>query len=377
MAAKQKNDNKDSELGNSYRSLIALSYCIGLEKGEKVVIEKYGDVSYFGKSKNIQIEVKHHISPNSLSDGHEELWKTLLNWHENDSSQFDELILHTTSHLPTTSPLAYWHSENTDADVRHYILQHSCKSKAKEYKRIHSLIFNDALHPKSKRKEIFSKIELKVGEPNYEEKLNILKDNSFFSWIKEDELKTSVIIRLLGEINALNEPGKDWEITREVFDGLIQGIKYIYDTAPSSLVLDTHYRKAPIENDKIIYQDKPFVKAIECLSCDKEEIDEAIIDYWRFNMAFNDFIQVHPTFNINTFQHYKKEIVHLDIKRLKRSEISNNEGRDNKSISLNIFRKAVQLPIKEYGLLRPNADYFQRGTMHDIVEDGDFKWIIE
>ncbi|WP_347274315.1 hypothetical protein [Candidatus Kuenenia sp.] len=56
MSSKQKHEGSSSIVGTIYQFYIAIDKCFELLDGEKVIIEKYGDVTVSDK---YQIEVKH------------------------------------------------------------------------------------------------------------------------------------------------------------------------------------------------------------------------------------------------------------------------------------------------------------------------------
>jgi len=111
-------DSSDSKRGDFYQSLIAIFYAVSIPelfKFDKLTIEHEGDVSF---DNFVQIETKHHKSANSLSDTSEEFWKTLYNW-LNQNTDFQKLILHTTSHLPRgKKQLRNWNDSTTEERIK-------------------------------------------------------------------------------------------------------------------------------------------------------------------------------------------------------------------------------------------------------------------
>lgn len=111
-------DSRDSKRGDFYQPLIAILYALtkpNLFHFEKLTIEHEGDVSFDNK---IQIESKHHKNGNSLGDTNEEFWKSLYNW-LNQKKNFEELVLHTTSHFPKKgiSKLKKWNDTTVDGRI--------------------------------------------------------------------------------------------------------------------------------------------------------------------------------------------------------------------------------------------------------------------
>ena len=69
------NDATDKVKGFLYQFYTALKYCFELMPGEKLYIEKYGDITI---SQLKQIEVKNYSKP--LTDTQENFWNTLNNY---------------------------------------------------------------------------------------------------------------------------------------------------------------------------------------------------------------------------------------------------------------------------------------------------------
>ncbi len=118
MGENVSHDSRDSKRGDFYQSLVAIYYAVSkpeLFKFVKLVIEHEGDVSF---DNLVQIETKHHKSANSISDTSEDFWKTLYNW-LNQKTNFQRLILHTTSHFPTkgTTLLKNWNKSSVDGRI--------------------------------------------------------------------------------------------------------------------------------------------------------------------------------------------------------------------------------------------------------------------
>ena len=107
MSSKLKHDASSSIAGTFYQFYIALDKCFELVDGEKVIIEKYGDVTVSDK---YQIEVKQYQE--DLTDLHENIWKTIDNWLQNafDVSHYKNLILLTTQKFGVRSSFKEWNS---------------------------------------------------------------------------------------------------------------------------------------------------------------------------------------------------------------------------------------------------------------------------
>lgn len=87
---KMSNDATSSITGTIYQICIGLDRCFNLLQGQKLLIERFGDITTASQS---QLEVKYYSDP--LTDSHPNFWKTIENWlkPEFDSSQYADLVL--------------------------------------------------------------------------------------------------------------------------------------------------------------------------------------------------------------------------------------------------------------------------------------------
>ena len=103
--SKQLNDASASAKGTIYQIYVAVDKCVEMVAGQKVLIEKLGDVTV---SEEAQIEIKHYAD--TLTDNHDNIWKTLKNWMQDDfnNKHFVSLILYTTQQFGENALLKSW-----------------------------------------------------------------------------------------------------------------------------------------------------------------------------------------------------------------------------------------------------------------------------
>ena len=112
--SKLSNDASASVKGTLYQLYVAVEKCFGMISGQKIIVERYGDVTV---SDSQQLEIKHYGEP--LTDNHLNFWTTLKNWMRDD---FDEaayaaLLLCTTQEIGDQSLLKDWNSKGTDGRI--------------------------------------------------------------------------------------------------------------------------------------------------------------------------------------------------------------------------------------------------------------------
>jgi len=132
--SKLSNDASSSLKGTLYQLYVAVEKCFGMISGQKVIIERYGDVTV---SESQQLEIKHYGE--SLTDSHLNFWTTLKNWMRDD---FDEtayaaLLLCTTQEIGSQSLLNEWNLKDTAGRISILNNIHD-QAEARQQKRLES-----------------------------------------------------------------------------------------------------------------------------------------------------------------------------------------------------------------------------------------------
>jgi hypothetical protein len=104
-------DATASTMGTVYQLYVAVQKCFEMGSGQKVIIERYGDVTVAASQ---QLEIKHYGDP--LTDGHLNFWNTLKNWMQDgfDETAYSALLLCTTQEIGKKSSLKEWNSKDVD-----------------------------------------------------------------------------------------------------------------------------------------------------------------------------------------------------------------------------------------------------------------------
>src|SRR5215213_4120973 len=115
MSESLKHDATASTKGTIYALYVAVQKCFEMRSDQRVIIERYGDVT-IGASQ--QLEIKDYSD--QLTDNHENLWKTLKNWMQNgfDETLYSALVLCTTQMIGAESLLRDWNTQDTDGGIR-------------------------------------------------------------------------------------------------------------------------------------------------------------------------------------------------------------------------------------------------------------------
>src|SRR5688572_4422769 len=115
MSERLKHDATASTKGTIYALYIAVQKCFEMRPGQKVMLERYGDVTISGSQ---QLEIKDYGDP--LTDSHENFWKTLKNWMQDGFNEalYSALVLCTTQTIGPQSLLRDWNTEDGDGRIR-------------------------------------------------------------------------------------------------------------------------------------------------------------------------------------------------------------------------------------------------------------------
>jgi len=384
VVPKFKNDTSLTRLGDHYQYLIALECCINAEsEDDYIYIEQRGDVA----TKDESTEVKHHSDENhKISDRHTDFWKTLKNWVENYDviSSYKKLILLTTSSASTNSTIKNWNSLTKEEKFQKITeikgkVEQAIKNKTEKYTEIKKFIdsvfnFNE-VHTKDRLIEILDKFHINYDQPLIEDKIKELLKREYFKTYKK---KKDFLEFLLAYIwrEGRNNP-EDWKIKVSEFNNYAKYNAGLFtsDTAPlPDLFRD---EKAEIKT----FEDFNFVKELRNIDLENQ-IQNAVNDYYRTQKTAL-FLTENDTFFADNLSHYQDDVISTDLKLIKATcelEITDRKDSEQKiKQSKKSYFGAMQLPIKEIKGYEDNQDFFQRGTIHTIVdsEENDFSWIFE
>jgi hypothetical protein len=373
MPTKQKNDNTLKFLGHLYQGMIALEYCLDGKEGDCIKIEQHGDVA----SQDEQVEVKSHIDPkHTLSDRHIDFWKTLKNFVENYeiSMEYSKLILLTTSVIKENSKWNKWNEKTKEEKFE--VLQKIIDEKITETIRPFTDFIFDKIN-KCKLLKILDKFSIKYGQHRIKEKLDYISNKPNFDIIPKKNRK-HLISNLLGYILSqaceLDENNKgNWEIDITEFKERLRRTAKSYINL-SVVPLPTQFENK--KGDRTVYEDYKFVEAIKEINYEKQ-IQQAI-DY---------FLQANTTRNLLITDDYRiaEDLENYEIQLIKSLEFKKEEVliecetnglKEIRKKSKLLLNKCMHLDIEKINGIFDNKYFFQRGSIHIIVNDEKFNWLI-
>lgn len=189
------------------------------------------------------------------------------------------------------------------------------------------------------------------------------------------ENRDAYIGALLGLIQIkVKDPPHKWEVTREEFDELLQSQTAAYATkgiAP----LPNEFAKTDVPlADMPRLKQKTFVAAIREINYD-QMIPSAISDYWKADTTIAKYFQDNIMYlqsldsyidNLSEQMRYTKENSELDAEGITEAE--------QIKASKHLYNDIMRWDAKDFGSIVRNQGYFQRGVIHNIVDESDFNW---
>ena len=369
------NDATLNKAGDIYQYLIALKDCFELNSGDTLQIETNGDVSIINDmGGRFQREVKHHFGNKFLLDRDIDFWKTLANWYIDYErvKNFSNYILSTTATIQSNSPFYGWNNmQKTEKLKRLKDIGAISKEKEETFRSQYNRIFVDS-YDEGRLLEILDKFTIEDAKTSID---GISDEFSKYVGHIPSENRDGYIGALLGEIliKVKNPPHK-WEVTKTEFEQILQSQTAAYGIKGSS-PLPSEYAKAVIPKEKTKkLEQKQFVEAIREIEYEVQ-ISNAITDYWKADMTVMKYFRDNHMYlksldeyieDLSTKMGYAKSTSEIDA-----------DGVDDKEkikISKKLYNGVMQWDANDFGSIIRNQGFFQRGVIHNIVDDTDFKW---
>lgn len=365
--SKLRNDASTSIDGIVYQFYIALKYAFELPLNRKLFIEKFGDITIESVS---QIEVKKYKE--NLTDSHDNLWNTLLNWldPEFDIDGIETLILLTTQNIGPKSVLKDWNIKGADQKMKildgiceKYSL-HKNKDVLKE-KLINSVLKTDN---RQKLKSILERFIIVDSNPNEVELYDQLcmKYARCIPKINQD----NYIKALLGYVISPKGESRDkWEITCVDFDNECQKLAKLFINTTNLFPRSGYCEEVQYDE----YREHLFVKKIEEIE-HYDEIKEAISEYVEIHsLVINEFLT--RQVSKRKYDEYEREIK-KDHKRLYRRASRNVSDLDCIEASKDFYDDIMTKEAPQFMNYMDTPKTFRNGILHMIADDvnEDIKW---
>jgi len=372
MGNKLKHDATASIAGTIYQFYVALESCFQLTTGQKLYIEKYGDISI---SNIKQIEVKNYSDV--LTDLHENLWKTLENWLQNSFKplEYKKLILLTTQNYSKESTLKEWNSKKTSDKLQ----------------LLKDIAFNyEKLEKKDQKRE--GQVRNVLSDKN-NAKLNSILDRfvildssligeDFYNKIKDTQAghiptgnRNDYINSLLGFIIAPESiSSNNWEISFEAFSQRIQSLTEQYCTQTK---IFPQIQKTISDEELQERQTHLFVKKIDDINYPEVKTD-AISDYIKTNYLILNELKEYSVPK-EVYEGYEQDLLKAYKPKYRKAkrDVSNDDEVEKKS--KDFYDEITGEPSPFFSNFNNTPLYFRNGFYHIIADDEnkDIKWILK
>lgn len=374
MANRAQQDSTLSKVGDLYHYVISLLECFKMGPEDTLRIEVDGDISTISKNGSKQIEVKHHINDSALYNRHIDFWKTLAYWYSDFGrySNFSVLALHTTSKFGDRSIFKDWdrlHPSERLSSLKSIFDPISDQGDCYE---LYKKIFIDN-YDEEKLLCLLEKVTFRCAQENI-----VGISSSFDEYLGHipAENRDAYIAELLGSILLIvSEKPHEWVVTKADFDDLQQKSISNY-VNPGTLPLPHEYSNADIsELDAEEFKGKVFVRAIEDIDYSNMVIP-AIRDYWRTEKTIASYFVNNPLYNksIDDYKDDLSERLYYEKETVIRGN-PDNQDRSNRLAKL-LYSKVMNWPVNDFGSIIANRDFFQRGVIHNLVDEEKFVWKI-
>lgn len=373
--AKAVNDAMLQKAGDIYQYLIALKDCFELVDGDTLQVETNGDVSIINDAGGrFQREVKHHFGNKSISNRDIDFWKTLANWYTDYEriKNFSDYILSTTATIQSNSPFYGWNYMKKEEKLKK-LKDIGAETKKKEeiFRNQYNRIFSDSYN-ECRLLEILDKFKIEAAIPKLS---GISKGFSKYIRSIPEENRDGYIEALLGRIvNKISEPPYKWEVTKKEFDDFCQIEATAYGTKGTA-PLPKDFAKAVVPKDKITtLEQKKFVESIREIKYDKM-IPNAISDYWKADLTVANYFKNNLMY-LESLESYMEDLAAKMQYSKANSDLEAEEKTEKEKIRISkqLYNGVMSWDAKDFGSIIRNQGYFQRGVIHNIVDDTDFKW---
>lgn len=367
------NASLTTALAFHYQVLIGLDKCFSLKDGQSVWFEKDGDVSLISPYtlESTQTEVKGYSA--TLTDHHENLWKTLKNWMAPDfnHAQYGVLVLHTTQAFGANTRLKNWNS--LYAEQRLQVLKDIFAERTEDQL--------NADKPSDIIK--FQKAVMETDEALL--KIILGKTTLFTQADNAQELQEQILSRpvgiprsnlrsylhgLIGFVYAQANQNS-WSIKHEEFAAKCEELTALLCKKKFTFPIFSGYEASELEVES--HQDRVFVQKIAEIE-HHDMIPDAVGNWLELQNSLLEQLDEYPLYKDKTIT-YQNQLV----KRYKLAYSSAQlEATDPIKSSKLLYNKIIGEQPLNIDNDTPPIEY-KNGLIHDAMDDEEreLKWMVE
>lgn len=367
---KLKQDATPKIAGIIYQFYVAVEMGFNLIKGDKLLIEKYGDITI---SNNLQIEVKKHEAP--LTDLHENLWKTLSNWMDDEfePKHYKELILLTTENFGEQSTLKEWNNK-TSSDKKEILESIASKYSEKESKSEKTVQLLESVLDNKKEEKldlILGKFSILDSAPKPMDYYEVLKEK-FGKGVLETN-REDFINSILGFIICPESVSSSnyWEISEKDFSGKVHALTEQYSSGTKIFPQKRTTKELTAEEIKS-KERHLFVTKIDDIEYGEVK-NKAIEDYIRTKETILNELKEYSVPK-SAYDSYEKNLIDT-CEPMYRKASRNAKEENIISHSQDYYDNVMSLPVAGFRNFNDTPKYFRNGMLHNIADEKrDFRW---
>lgn len=372
----------DPTLGYLYQVRQALHFLLSSPEETELTIEKFDDVAFEKNGTPIElIQLKHHRTPASLSDGSPDLWKTIRVW----CSSVDEnrvllsttvFSLMTTGKAPSGSIaelLRAGGSQRNPVEAHKRLLDTANTSKNKELESCFKAFVNLS---EAIRLQLVDAIRVFDSGPDISDVVPLIKDKLIRTAHRKhrDNLYerlegwwiNKVIKHLLGDST---EPISCFDVNAKIID---LGLQFAEDNLPIDF-LDAEPPTSPDPKG----DQRLFVQQLRAIAINNKRIEKAIRDYYRAFEQRSKWVRDELLIN-EDLEIYEKKLVD-EWERCMLELLDRHSGASLDEVTLQQQGQELYRWMEQEAsiYLKPKVteEYVMRGTYHLLADrlrkDGD------
>jgi hypothetical protein len=376
---KMVNDATASVGGTIFQICVALERAFMLEEGQKMWIEKFGDVTVSGQE---QIETK--LYSDTLTDNHPNFWNTLKNWllPSFNHSPYTYLTLLTTQPIGSQSKFLEWNdalptrrlqilSEILEESENRYVENQRSSSASKRLSPPQSLVLQrNALGAtqSDKLREIVSKLWIESDSPKLKELRKKIFDvhGKTILRAKSSDFLDDLMGYLIGPRTTQN----GWEISFEDFSAKLTDVSNHYRRGT---VIFPSKNIAPTAEQIDLHAEKLFVKKLREIE-HLDAISEAIQDYLSASTTVLEELKNYDVSPAN-YQAYESNLrsLHRTRHRLAKRQLA---GEEPVAASQNFYDVLTSEAVQPFYCFEQTPYRFRNGVFHILADadSDDFYW---
>lgn len=362
--ARQRNDATASAQGMVFQFFAALHACFEMNEGDKVYIEKYGDVTTISSEGSTQVEVKKRAK--KLTNYSDEIWNSIYNWLKGDISwkDFSNLILLTTQNTASSSVWAKWNGMSVAQRLAEFnkLLRGSSKQSSESKTRLSEI---SSILKEDERREFVQRLIIDSAEGTFDYWKRKLR--KYIKGVPELRVE-DCLNSLLGFITqkALSDTG--WIISSDDFcsymEDLFQSLAATTSSFPTLMPVDTNLED---------YQEKMFIKKLrEIRYEDTEVLQDAVVQY-ATAMLHNSSFSFEPH-RMRIYEDYEENICEVHKQNFRKAK--NKCQTEIFKASREFYDDFMDHPVENLGSYNNTPIRYRNGVVQILANENRISWLL-